>query len=494
MATLTNKVMSGGFWITGIKVTEKILNWVRLIILARILAPDDFGKMGIALLAMGLLETFSQTGFNAALIQKKGKTKGFLAAAWTVSAIRGGLLAGGLFSLAPVCANFFGAGDAKFLIQIIALSMLTRGLTNIKVIYYARNLRFKKQFFYILSGSIVDFIVTIVLAIILVNPIALVIGLVAGSFTRMVMSYIIDPWMPRIEFDRKKIGVLFKFGKWILITNLITYLLVQGDAIFVGRFMGSENLGFYQMAFRFASLLSIQFAYVISEVTFPAYSKMQENIPRLKNAYFRVLKFTTLFSVPFAALMFLFAKDFTRIMLGEKWLIMVPVLQVLSLGAVLRLNSEITGVLFRGIGKPKIQTIISIIALLLIAIIIYPMAYYFGIFGTALAVSCPFIIISIIEFIIIRKILGARFKDFLRRLSPPVIATCCMSLIALLLKIQIPMNLFTLILIGCVLIFSYCVFILIYTKLDKTYLSEISKIDLEKISFKMLQWRKKIWT
>ena len=84
---LTKKVVKGGLWIFALRILNRVLGFLRIIILARILSPNDFGLLGIAMLAISTIETFSQTGFQAALIQKKGNVEAYLDAAWTVSAI-----------------------------------------------------------------------------------------------------------------------------------------------------------------------------------------------------------------------------------------------------------------------------------------------------------------------------------------------------------------------------------------------------------------------
>ncbi|GAI24761.1 unnamed protein product, partial [marine sediment metagenome] len=106
---LYQRTVRSGAWAFALRITEQVFSITRLIILARILAPNDFGLLGIALLAMMTLETFSQTGFQQALIQKKEDIKGYLDAAWTVSALRGLALFAVLFLVAPYVAIFFNA-------------------------------------------------------------------------------------------------------------------------------------------------------------------------------------------------------------------------------------------------------------------------------------------------------------------------------------------------------------------------------------------------
>lgn len=110
--SLAPKVAKGGIWLFGIKVVERSLGLMRLIILARLLAPDDFGLFGIALLTISTLETLSQTGFQTALVQRKGDVTGYLDTAWTISGVRGIFLFTLLFLSAPYASVFFNSSHA----------------------------------------------------------------------------------------------------------------------------------------------------------------------------------------------------------------------------------------------------------------------------------------------------------------------------------------------------------------------------------------------
>ncbi len=137
--SLSKRVVRGGIWVFALRITSRSLGFIRTIILARLLAPEDFGLLGIAMLAIATLETFSQTGFNAALIQKKENVESYLDTAWTVSAVRGVLLFLILFLSAPLVATFFNsppgnAGDkshcriyAPFRVQEHWYSVLSEG-------------------------------------------------------------------------------------------------------------------------------------------------------------------------------------------------------------------------------------------------------------------------------------------------------------------------------------------------------------------------------
>jgi len=117
--TLAQWVVRGGFWVFALRITSRGLTLIRTIVLARVLAPSDFGLMGIALLAMSALETFTQTGFQAALIQKKGDIRDYLDTAWTISALRGLALFAVLYLAAPYIALFFNTPAATPIMRVI---------------------------------------------------------------------------------------------------------------------------------------------------------------------------------------------------------------------------------------------------------------------------------------------------------------------------------------------------------------------------------------
>ncbi|MCX6984830.1 MAG: oligosaccharide flippase family protein, partial [Lentisphaerae bacterium] len=198
-----------------LRIVQQIFGLARLVILARLLAPHDFGLMGIALLTMSTIETFSQTGFQQALIHKKENIESYLDAAWTVLIMRGLVLFGILYFAAPFAASFFDVPEAKPIIQVIGLSVLFQALTNIGVIYFQKELEFNKEFIYQFAGTLADFTVAILAVLILRNVWALVFGLLAGNGVRCIMSYVIHPYRPRLSPDLAKAHQLFGFGKWI---------------------------------------------------------------------------------------------------------------------------------------------------------------------------------------------------------------------------------------------------------------------------------------
>jgi len=432
---LSQRVVRGGFWVFLLRITQQLFNFVRLVILARILSPNDFGLMGIALLTMATLDTFSQTGFQQALIQKKKDIKSYLDSAWTVLILRGFILFAILYFIAPYTATFFNAPEAKPIIQAIGFAVLFQAFTNIGVIYFQKELEFNKQFIYQLSGTLADFAVAISAVLILKNVWALVLGLLAGNFARFVVSYLIHPYRPHLTFDLGKAKELFGFGKWVLGSSILVFLITQGDDIFVGKLLGATALGFYQMAYRISNMPATEITHVISQVTFPAYSKLQENIPRLREVYLKVLQVTAFLSFPIAGLIFVLAPDFTKIFLGEKWMPMVPAMQVLCIFGVTRSLNATTGPIFQAVGKPSILTKISFVQLFFLAIIIYPFANVGKLVGISWAVTLANLLCFVIAFREALKIIQESKGKIVSVVLPSILVTLTIICLIYLFKV-----------------------------------------------------------
>jgi lipopolysaccharide exporter len=389
---LSRKVVKGGLWVFALRMINRGLGFVRTIILARLLAPEDFGLLGIAMLAISTLETFSETGFQAALIQKKENVEPYLDAAWTVSIIRGATLFIILFLVAPLIAKFFSSPQATLVIRIVGISLLLAGLRNIAVVFFQKKMEFKKQFHYELSATLADLIVAVSLALLLRNVWALIWGGIAANLTRVFMSYLLYDYRPKFSFNREKTKDLFDFGKWVFGSSILVFLVTQGDDIFVGKIVGVTALGLYQMAYMISNLPASEITHVISRVTYPAYSELQDDPHNLTEAYLKILQLTAFLSFPLAGIILVLAPDFIRIVYGHKWLPMLPAVQILVLAGLARSIAATAGPLLHATGNPKVETFWQSMRFSVLLLSIYPLTKHWGIMGTAISVFLSIVI------------------------------------------------------------------------------------------------------
>ena len=431
---LRQRVISSGFWVLGMRIGQRILNFIKLLVLGRLLSPQDFGLLGIALLSMSIMDTFSQTGFHQALIQKRETIDDYLDSAWSFLVLRGVMIFTILYFSAPYIANFFNAPKAKAILQIIAFAPLLESMTNIGTIHFSKELEFNKQFQLQFSGTCVDFVVSITLAILYRNVWALAGGLVAGYFTRCIVSYCIHAYRPLFKIDFRQVKELLKFGRWIFGSTILAFLITQGDDIIVGKMLGVVSLGFYQMAYRLSNLSTTEITHVISQVSFPTYAKLQGDAERLRNAYLRVLQITTFFSFPIGVLIYVLSYDLTVIFLQTKWIPMVPALKILVIWGLDRSIGACTGPLFQALGKPALATMMQFIRLIILAILIFPMTSYFGIVGAAMAVTISGLCTRPVTDSLVIKLIKCSKWQFVQQLVFPLAGSLIMSASLIIIK------------------------------------------------------------
>jgi len=431
---LSQQVVKGSIWVFSLRFAQQLFDFLRIIILARFLAPADFGLMGIAMVTMATLETFSYMGLQQALIQRENISNPYLDTAWTLSLFRGILVFGMLYAFAPHASLFFKTPEAVLIIRVTGIAILLQAFTNIGIVTFQKELAFDRQFIYQCTGVVASFAVSLVTVYFLRNVWAIVFGFLSGHLTRLVVSYAIHPYRPRISFNYEKAGELLTFGKWLMGSSIVIFLFSQGDDIFVGRVLGVTMLGFYQLAYRISNTPTSEIASIISQVTFPAYSKMQNRSTSLQTGYVKVYRTTLLLAIPVTGGIYVLAPEFTEIFLTDKWMPIVPIIRVLVIFGLFRAIGSTSSILFHGIGRPKVATQWETVRLFILIVFIYPFTIRFGIIGTACAVLVSQIIITAGLTWAVSVITVYPMMDQVRHALLPTLCTAAMMTIVFFLK------------------------------------------------------------
>lgn len=431
---LYHKARLGGMLISTSNVLKVLLTLVRTIVVARFLTPDELGLMGIALFALAILESSSQTGFAAALIHQKKEVGPYLNTAWTISVMRGIMLCAILFFLAPLPASFFNAPRAIIVFKVVGVAFLFEGFKNIGVVIFRKELEFKKEFLFQQIEVFTDIFLTIGLAIVLQSVWALVFGYIGGKGIKCVASYFLHPYRPGLSFDRKKAQELFGFGKHLLGSSIIILLITQGDDAVVGKLCGVTALGFYVMAYKLSNMPATSITHVFSQVAFPAYSKLQEDPPRLRNAYLKALKYISFVSVPASGGLVVLAPELVMFLLGEQWMEIVPAMRILCVFGIIRALGGTTGPLFQGVGRPDIITKLNLGKVIILAILIFPLTNHYNIVGASLAVTIPMILDQIFSWHICARIIQGKVRQIFSVVAPSFAGTLLMMGFLYLLK------------------------------------------------------------
>jgi O-antigen/teichoic acid export membrane protein len=432
--TLSQKTARGGIWVFGSLFFNKALFFVQTIILVRLLTPDEFGLMGIAYVALAAIAVFTETGFNSALIQRKEYNNDVLNTAWVMQIARGLVLFLVLFLASSFIANFYENPQLESILRVIGLSYLFGGFMNIGIILFSKELNFKKRVLYEQVTNISAIIVTVILAFILRNVWALVIGHITGALMGTLVSFGIHPFMPRFKFKIDVAKELFGFGKHVFVAGVLIFLITQGDDALVGKVLGMGALGFYVLAYNLSNMPATSITHVISSVSFPAYSKLQDDYDRLGSAYVKILRFTALLSIPLAGFIFILGPDFVKFVYGQEWTPMIPALLIMCFLGLFRSLVATIAPVFMAIGKPYISNKIIFGQLVVLVVSIYPLTKLYGIAGAALSGMLCYLYSLILHYIKLSKMIDYIKSNALKTITLPFIMTIATILIVFIGK------------------------------------------------------------
>jgi len=425
-SSLSKKVSKGALWMTLGIIFGRSLNIISAIILARLLEPEDFGLMAIAMSIIGLSQTMSSTGFESALIQKQDSPGDLLNTAWTFELARHLILFIVVFLAAPWFATFFNEPRAVAILRVISLSLVLQGLRNIGVVYFRKNLDFQKQFVLDIVSLMAYICVVIPLAFWLRNVWALVWANIISSLASCSISYVMHPYRPRLEFSIKKASNLFKFGKWVLGFSIVGAIREQGMPLFIGKFLGIPILGLYNRAGTFSTMIFQQVNVIVWKVGYPAYSQLQLDPDRFKQAYLKTLQLLTFIGIPMAGGLFILSGDFVHLFLTDKWLPVVPLIQILCLKAIFDFINSSAHITFLASGKPSIATNITFFSVIILVIIVYPLSSKWGATGAVASLFLSVLLSSpIISYMVIR-VIRCTFAEFFKPVSIALINTSIM--------------------------------------------------------------------
>jgi lipopolysaccharide exporter len=386
LALRTRVVRSAGWVLAGRAAVQGLLV-VKLVIMARLLSPEDFGLFGFALLTLGALNTFTQTGFSSALIQRKDNAERYLDTAWTVHVLRALVVGGAMIGTAPLVARFFGEDQIVPLLRVLSGSVVLNGLVNIGVIYFPKQLDFRRQFILDLARGGTSFVVGVALAFALRSVWALIYAHVAAAGVRCIASYAMHGYRPRPSLDRAQAAELFRFGRWVLGSSVVAFLTMQGDDVFLGKLLGATALGAYQIAYQLSHTPATEIALLCGTVMMPTYARVQHQPARLRAAFLEVFELVASAALPLAAFTLFAAHELVVGLLGTRWAAAVVPVQVLAVSALLHVLTATGSPAFIGTGRPHVHFWMNLARLCVMVPTIYPLTKAFGVAGTALSVA-----------------------------------------------------------------------------------------------------------
>lgn len=390
--------LKGVGWMGAFRVSYRVLGLVRIAIIAHLLSPLNLGVYAVATISLGFLEIITETGINIFLVQEKGDLKDYVNTAWVVSIIRGIIISLLILFSAGLVSKFFNLPDAKILLYLVATVPIIKGFINPSVIRFQKELRFEKQYFYKTSVFFVETLLAIIGAYITRSPLGLILGLIGGAIYEVIYTFIVVGPRPAFKYEIDKLRKIINRGKWITLYGIFDYIYTTSDNVIVGKMLGVAPLGIYSNAYKISTAPLTEIGGVFFGVTFAVFSKISDDVTRLKRAFIKNFLVTSLLMIFSGIFIYIFATPIVEILLGKGWEMAIPVVRLLTiLGVVRGIATSSTSLLVARV-KQKYATIVVIVSTLGLLTTIVPLVNSYGIIGAGLAaiigtvVSLPFTI------------------------------------------------------------------------------------------------------
>lgn len=473
----SNKVISGLLWKFSERMAAQIVTFIVTIILARMIAPEDYGAIALITIFITIANVFVVSGFGNALIQKKDADDIDFSSVFYFNIVFSLLIYFIIFLMAPYVARFYDMDILKPLLRVLALKVVLAGVNSIQQAYVSKKMMFRKFFLSTLIGTIVSAFVGVGLAIYGAGVWALVAQQLSNALLDTVILWITVKWRPILKFDFGRVIGLISYGWKILATNLINAIYDNLKNLIIGKKYSSTDLAYYSKGKQFPELFVTNINSAIGSVLFPAMALIQDDKERLKESIRKSIMVSSFIMLPLMAGLFVLADDVVTLLLTDTWSFCVPYLRIaciyLSTYPINTANLQALNAIGRSDYYLKLEVIKRSIGIILILI-----TMNYGVFWIASSDILVTIFAIIINTYPNSKLLNYSLIEQMKDLLPNIIRSIIMGSIVYVIN-RVLNNYIDFIIIR--LIVNTIIGSIIYFALSYLTNSEEIKIILEKI-------------
>lgn len=336
---MKREIARGAAWMLLFKAVDRVLGIVSTLLLARLLVPADFGLVAMAMSVIAVIELATAFSFEIALIQNPRPQRVHFDTAWTLNVLLGLGCGAAIAALAYPAAVFYAEPRLSAVMLVLAIAWLAAGFENVGTVEFRRAMDFRREFGFMAAKRVVNFVVTVALALLFGSYWALVIGTLLGRLAGVVLSYVMHSFRPRFTLAASR--DLFGFSGWLLLNNLLGVAILRAPHFFVGRLNGSQALGLYTVGSELAYMPATELIAPVNRVLFPGFARLTDDAARFRATFIDIIAVIVMIVVPTSIGIAAVAEPMIRVLLGEKWMEAVPVLQLLApAGAIVALTSN----------------------------------------------------------------------------------------------------------------------------------------------------------
>jgi len=468
------------YWNTLLKIPGQVISFVISIIVARLLTPNDFGVMGIAMMLIGYANLFTNFGLGEAIIQKRIEDKETLNSIFTFNITFSICLAILFFFSSRFIADFFESIECKNVIKVLSLVFIVSAFAVVPQAMLRRDMNFRTLSLTDLISSLLMSLITVALALNEFGYWSLVFGQLIPSVLITAFLCVKVRWIPLFNYKHSTMKDILNFGMWNFIRTQMGFLAQHTDRFIAGKWLGAVNLGFYDKALTISETPYNAVTMNINGVMFSSFSRTSHDRHQIQQLFRKSLALLSFINFPIYFGMIAIAPYFVHVLLGDKWLPMVVPMQIVLFSCLFKTFSGITASLNVAVGKYKDHTKRVLVAVIVFAAVCL-LLLRLGIVGVAVG----YLIFNLLQVILSMNIslqsTDLTWRDVWTPARLPILSSIFMFLITetmawIFLWQHTMKNMFLLIAVG---ICTYCFFILfIYIAMTRNF-RKVTLMDIK---------------
>ncbi|MBR5971059.1 MAG: lipopolysaccharide biosynthesis protein [Paludibacteraceae bacterium] len=446
--SIKDKTSKGLLWSAVERFSVQGIQFLVMLVMARILTPDDYGLVGMAAIFIAIANSLIDSGFSQALIRKQNRTDVDKSTVFYFNIVVSVVLYGIIFVVAPFVSDFYKMPSLTWVVRMICLACIVNSFGVVQRAEFFTNMDFKSLTISSLIASIISGFVGIYMALYGYGVRALVVQQVISAVVSNLVLWFLSKWRPLLVFSEESFDELFSFGSKLMLSGLLDTAYKQIYPIVIGKLFSASSLGNYNRACHFAQFPSSNLTSIMQRVTYPVLCSIQNEDDRLRDIYRKFLKVSAFVVFPLMMLLSALSFPMVDVLIGEKWRFCSELLQIICFAMMWYPIHAINLNLLQVKGRSDLFLKLEIIKKIL-GIFVLVASAPFGLIAMCYARIGSSIIGLMINTYYTGKLISMGFLKQMKDLMPTLMLSGVMFVVVLQLTHLIENQILTLI-IGCV--------------------------------------------
>jgi O-antigen/teichoic acid export membrane protein len=430
LSSIGLKIRSGVAWKAASQITLQVSRMVVALILARMLAPHDWGLAAEVLVFSGFVVVFTDNAFGTALIQRRVLKDGDRSTVFWLSAGIGLALALTGIGLSGLLADYYGQPRIGPLFAAVSVGFLVSALGTTQMALLVREMRFRRLELRQIAATLVGAATGITVALKGFGPWAIVGQQLAEATTSTVLLWCVTPWRPSLKFSGDSLRRLGGFAGYVFGENLLFQAGRNLGTLLIGRFVGAAAVGVFALATNVILVPFTRIAGPLQQVFFPAFSRMNKDRERIADVWIRATRLIAMVAMPALTGLVIVASQFVEVVLGPRWADAVPIIQILAFVGLIQALQTLNGEVLLALNRAR--TLFRFTAFwFVVTTSAFAIGVHWSAKGVAVCYAISTLVVEPVRTVITTRALGIPVMRFVGSLSGVAQATAIMAVVLL---------------------------------------------------------------